>query len=165
VPRVCTVCAHPESDSIDRALVGGAAFRPTAAKYGVSDRAIRRHHASHVPIALARAQQAREVTHGDDLLGQLQLLQSRTLAILSRAEQTGQLSTALLAIREARSNLEFLAKLMGELQEVQPANVLQAPEWLMVRSILLAALARYPEARQDVAARLLALEGGRDACR
>jgi hypothetical protein len=114
---------------------------------------------------LARAQQARDIAHGDDLLGQLQLLQSHTLAILSRAEQTGQLSTALLAIREARNNLELLAKLMGELQDVQPPNVLLAPEWLTVRSILLAALARYPEARQDVAARLLALEGSHDACR
>src|SRR6476659_2255166 len=107
MPRICTVCAHPNSASIDRALVGGTPFRPTAAQYGVSDRALRRHHARHVPIALAHAQQAREVAHGDSLLAQLQLLHNHTLAILARAEQSGQLSTALLAIREARSNLEL----------------------------------------------------------
>jgi hypothetical protein len=44
------------------------------------------------------------------------VLQNRALSILDRADESGDLRTALSAIREARSNLELLAKLLGELQ-------------------------------------------------
>jgi hypothetical protein len=60
-----------------------------------------------------------------------------------------------------RQQTELLAKLLGELNEQPQINVLVAPEWLQVRSVLLDALALYPEARASVAARLLMLEAGK----
>ena len=44
-------------------------------------------------------------------------LQERALAILFKAEETKELNVALRAIREARGNLELLAKLLDELDE------------------------------------------------
>jgi Flp pilus assembly protein CpaB len=42
-------------------------------------------------------------------------LHQRALAILARAEQSGDLPTALRGIRECRSNLELVARLTGDL--------------------------------------------------
>lgn len=65
------------------------------------------------------------------------------------------------AIREARGNLELLAKLLGELDETPRMDVLISTEWLTVRTTLLEALGPHPEARVAAAGALLALEKGR----
>ena len=101
-----------------------------------------------------------EVAQADDLLRQMQDLQQRTLAILEGAEETKQHRTALSAIREARSNLELLAKLLGELDERPVTNVLVSAEWVSVRTAMMEALGPYPQARMAVAERLLELEAG-----
>ena len=44
-------------------------------------------------------------------------LQEQALATLVKAEETEELNVALRAIREARGNLELLAKLLDELDE------------------------------------------------
>lgn len=53
---------------------------------------------------------------------------------------------------------ELLAKLAGLLDDRPQINVLVAPEWLRLRAELVAALEPFPDARQAVAARLVALE-------
>jgi len=158
--RTCTICVHPERQAIDQALVAGGAMRPLAALYRVSPDAIERHAASHLPQALSKAQDAAEVAHADDLLGQLKELQGRTLGILTQAEEAQDLRTALQAVGQARGNLELLAKLAGQLAQEGTVNLVVSPEWVMVRAALLGALTPYPEARLAVAGRLVALESG-----
>ncbi len=153
------MCEHPKREGIDRALVGGASNRSVASLYDVSEAAVRRHKANHLPARLVMAQAAEEVAQADDLLGQMQDLQQRTLAILEAAEETRQHRTALGAIREARSNLELLAKLLGELDERPVTNVLISAEWVMVRTAMMEALGAYPQARVAVAEHLSELEG------
>ena len=158
--RACTICSHPDRAAIDAALVGGGVLAAIAAKYRVSPDAMERHNAAHLPRALVRAQAAQEVAHADDLLAQVRSLQDRALAILGTAEQAGDLKVALGAIREARGNLELLAKLLGELDDRPVTNVLIAPEWLGMRAALLGALAPYPEASVAVATALARLGAG-----
>jgi hypothetical protein len=67
-------------------------------------------------------------------------LQRRALEILDKAEEAGELRTALGAIREARGNLELLAKLLGELDERPVVNLNLSPEWLELRAVIVAAL-------------------------
>jgi hypothetical protein len=102
------------------------------------------------------AQAAEEVAQADELLAEVRNLQSRAYGILDKAESAGDLRTALGAIREARGNLELLAKLLGELDERPVVNLTIAPEWLELRAIIVQALAPHPAASQDV---LRALEG------
>ncbi len=157
--RTCTVCTHIDREAIDKALVDGDAVRAVASRYvPLSKTALQRHKDEHLPHSLVKAQAAQEVAHADSLLDQVQSIQGRTLAILTAAETSKDGRLALGAIREARSNLEMLAKLTGELDERAQVNVLLAPEWLMVRATLLTALAPYPDARLAVAAALGAVE-------
>jgi hypothetical protein len=161
MPRSCTVCEHQDREAIDEALVGGASNRSLASLYDVSEAAVRRHKANHLPARLVMAQAAEEVAQADDLLDQMQDLQARTLAILEAAESTNQHRTALSAIREARSNLELLAKLLGELDERPVTNILFSAEWVSVRTAMMEALGPYPQAQVAVAKRLWELEDGR----
>jgi hypothetical protein len=156
VPRSCTVCQHPERDTIDRALVGETSNLSVSSLFGVSESAVRRHKANHLPAKLVMAEKAAEVAEADSLLGQVRDLQSRAYGILDKAEGTGDLRTALGAIREARGNLELLAKLLGELDERPMVNLHVSPEWLELRAVIVGALEPYSEARGAV---LRAIEG------
>jgi transposase-like protein len=156
VPRSCTVCEHPKREAIDRALVGDASNRSVASLYDVSEAAVRRHKANHLPAKLVMAEKASEVAEADNLLDQVRDLQQSTLDILAEAERTGQYRTALSAIREARGNLELLAKLLGELDERPVLNLHVSPEWLELRAVIVGALEPYSEARGAV---LRAIEG------
>src|SRR5919112_3732071 len=133
MPRRCSICHHKCLEEINRALVEGIAFPVLVAKYRVSKDALSRHKANHLPATLAKAQEAQEVAQADDLLKEVRSLQARALTILNKAEGVGDLRTALGAIREARGNLELLAKLVGELDERPQVNVLVHPGWLELR--------------------------------
>jgi hypothetical protein len=159
VPRSCTVCEHAEREAIDRAIVGDASNRSVASLYDVSEAAVRRHKANHLPAKLVMAEKASEVAEAHNLLDQVQDLQQSTLEILAEAEQTKQYRTALSAIREARGNLELLAKLLGELDERPVVNLHISPEWLELRAVIVGALEPYTEARGAI---LRAIEGRDD---
>lgn len=156
--RTCTICSHPERAAIDGALVGGGGIPAIAAKYRVSEDALGRHKSGHVPAVLAKAAEAEEVSRADDLLAQLRSLQKRTLGLLDKAEGSGRLGTAVIAIREARGNLELLAEMTDQLDRRPVVNLWLAPEWLAVRTALLSVLLGYPEARAAVASKLVELE-------
>ncbi len=57
--RTCTVCAHPEREAIDQALVTGESLRNLALRFAISAAALHRHRHEHMPVVLAKAQQAR----------------------------------------------------------------------------------------------------------
>jgi hypothetical protein len=152
MPRVCTVCTQEHRKAIDQALVNGDSFRDIAGRFTVSRSALERHKASHLPAALTKAAGAAEIAHADNLLGEMEKIQKTTLYILNVAGKSGDLRTALLAVGQARKNLELLARLTGELAEQQTTvNVLVAsPDWLRLRSAILAALDPFPDARWAV---------------
>jgi hypothetical protein len=158
MPRVCTICQHPERNAMDKALVAGGNVRAMSALFRVSEDALTRHKAAHLPATLARATGAATVSRADTLLAQVDALHRRTLALLDKAEKIGDVPTALKAIREVRGNVELLARLAGQLQAEQTVNIIVSPEWQQVRVTILAALAPYPEARAAVVAGLLTAE-------
>lgn len=153
MPRTCTLCNHKERDAIDLVLLEGQPYRRIATQFNVSEAAVRRHR-DHLPGTLIRAHEAAEVAHADNLLEQVRALQTRALSILDRADAAGDLRTALSAIREARGNLELLAKLLGELQQEGTVNITLSPEWISLRAKLVTALLPYPEVAQAVAGAL-----------
>ena len=158
MPQTCTVCRHAARRAIDRALVVQVPFRNIAQHYDLSPDAVYRHGRDHLPALLVKAQAAEDAAAADDLLAELRSLQATTLGLLRKAERAGKLGTAVLAIGEARRNLELLAKLIGQLDTRPTLNLLIAPEWLAVRAALLETLSPYPDARVAVAGRLAALE-------
>lgn len=112
--KSCTICSHARRAEIDACLVSNGSLRDISGQFDVSRSALDRHK-KHVPKALALAKQAEEIAEAETLLSQIQKLTKRAYGILDSAEHSKP-SVALAAIREARSCLELLARLSGELQ-------------------------------------------------
>lgn len=157
--RKCVVCEHEKINEINEALLAGETYRNIAKRFSVSISSLSRHKNQHIPKAMTKAQEAQEVAQADNLLEQVQSLQSRALSILAKAEAAGDLRTALQGIREARSCLELLAKLQGELQQEGTVNITLAPEWLELRTVILQSLEPWPEARLAIAQAVKEVEG------
>ena len=92
-----------------------------------------------------------------DIVKQLRAINAASVAILHEARQAGNTETALKAVDRVLRQIEFQARLLGELDAPQ-VNVLLAPEWVSIRGMVLSALGPYPEARAAAAQQLLTLE-------
>ncbi len=156
MPRPCSVCTSPDALAIDRALIDGDTLRNTAKRYGVSEDSLRRHKRNgHIVEAAKRELNADdELPDGDTILNRVQNLERRAMSILNQAERAGSIGVALSAIREARSTIELLAKLVGDLDTGGVNVVIQSSGWIEIRAVVVAALERHPAARADVAAAL-----------
>jgi hypothetical protein len=160
MPRRCTVCDHLESHSIDEALVSSAPYRSVAKRFELSESAVYRHKADHLPAHLLKAREVEEMAQADDLLEQVRHLQAHALDILERAEEAGELRTALAAISQARGNLELLGKLAGELDERPVVNLNVSTEWLELRAVIVGALEPHPAAHRAVQRALESMGNG-----
>lgn len=160
MPRVCTVCHHPERDEIDAAIIAGTVNREIACKFGVGRMAIERHAASHISQQIRQSQEAQEEARGLDVVGQLKDINDITLDILKEARDMKDNDTSLKAIDRVTKQLELQAKILGDIGGTQ-VNIYVTPEWQSIRSILLQSLLPFPEAKIAVASALSQLEVSR----
>jgi transposase-like protein len=148
--RRCSICDHQDRQDIDKQLVSGESIAGIARHFAVSEDALRRHSINHIPQALAQAKKASDAARAGDLLQQVINLRERAVSILSRAEESGDLRTALAGIREAKGCIELLAKIDGQLNEKPQLNITISPQWIELRTLIISALEPYPLARQAV---------------
>lgn len=131
MPPTCTICRHENRRDIEKALISGVPLRDLAGRYGLSKSSLQRHKAEHLPVRLLRAKEAAEVSQASDLLGEIRRLQDKALDILAQAEAAGDLRTALMGVREARSCLELAARVSGQVRDQlnvsQHLVIIQAP--------------------------------------
>ena len=159
MPGKCSICYHPDRESIDQALVNGASIRETGKRFNVSWQAVGRHQRDgHIIAALTQSKQAKEIACADSLLSQVTDLKGRGLSLLSQAEEVKDIRSACLAIKEVRGIFELLAKMSGELQAGRTVNntqnVFNAPVFLEFQNTIMKALEPYPDARIAVSAAL-----------
>ena len=140
--RACAVCQRPDRAEIDRLLVSGElSNRRVASRCDVSESAVRRHR-EHIPAALVKAKEATDAAQADTLLDQVRDLNRRALAILDRAEKSGDLRAALQAIRETRGNVELLGRLSEQLIDRQRVELVGVVKVDDARGQLFAAIER-----------------------
>jgi hypothetical protein len=163
MPRVCTICTHPQRAEIDEAAIAGASYRNIAKQFAVGYLVVMRHKADHLLPELVKSKHAEEVAQADDLLSQLLAYRRRADALLDKTEQGKDYRNALGAIREARSCLELEARLRHELDEHPRVSVLLAgPEWIAIFAAIRRALLTYPGALAAVDQAVALLEEGEE---
>lgn len=116
--RVCTICTNSKRPAIDAALVAGTSLRDVAGQFGMSRSALHRHQA-HIPAALTKANEAKQVAEATTLLGRIEVLIHDCRAISQKAQKARQWQAAVAALREVRACLELLGQLSGELQRAE----------------------------------------------
>lgn len=153
----CKVCKHPDINEINEKLVSGISPREMADKYNLNHMSLYRHKEKHLPLTLIKAQQLQEQDAADDLLARVELIYEKAWDLVNKAETKGSFQPAVGALKEARSCLELIGKLLGEIKSGTTVNVLYNPEFIQVRQTITQALEPYPDARQAV---VRALEEG-----
>jgi len=91
-----------------------------------------------------------ESIQGTDTLAEVRELKTKALNILEKAENSGDLKTALLGIREARGCLETCLKAEGQIKDGPQITIINNPEWVELRTVVITALDAYPEAKAAV---------------
>src|SRR5258707_2322122 len=129
MPRMCSVCSHPERAAIDLELLRHqASYRAIARAHGLEDDALRRHEASHLGPKVRAAKDATDLLDTQSLIAEMQNLHAHVRQQLDLAEASGNGRLALLAIREARCSVETLLRLGPLAQIDERLAALEHPE-------------------------------------
>lgn len=160
MPRTCTVCKHPDIETINKELIiCNDSYRNIAKRYGISATSLIRHKQTHIPEALSRAKDVKDHVHGDSLLNRIKDINRETLEILKAARDGNDHDIALKAIARIEKQIELQARLIGEIQERQVINISVTPQWLQIRAVIINALDKeLPEVKVRIAGALYELE-------
>ncbi len=164
--RRCTICQHPQRPNIDLAIATGLSRRLIAVRFKVSADAAWRHGRAHltpeIRAALATKVLAREgdmrrilLEEGTGVVEALKAIRGPLFGMFLTAVDVGDARAATALSGRLHESLSLTAKLTGELVPhtgVSITNVLLSPDFMRLRAELLRVLARYPEAREEVAA-------------
>jgi hypothetical protein len=157
MPRICTVCASPQREEINAALISTDSIRTIANRFRLTASAVQRHRAGHLPAALLKAAEIADVVEAGTLLERLKAINRETAAVLreARATDTKDNELALKAIARVEKQIELEGRLLGELNEGAVVHVVVSPEWQRLRVAILTALEPFPAARLAVAGAVL----------
>jgi hypothetical protein len=148
----CKICIHPERKSLETSLLKGESLRSLAALHSLSHATLARHKRTCMQAVVTAALTYTTVQSGLDTLACAQAVISEATRLQSLAEATGDVRTAILALKEFKSGTELYAKLVGDLPTNQGPYT--DPRWLTIRDTILEALRPYPEACRAVLAAL-----------
>ena len=151
--RTCTVCSHPEKEEIDRLLVRGDSIAGIARDFAVSEDALKRHFDNHVPKTLAASPSAKEITDADKLLSEIEEVKNRALRLLDKAENaqdTRVYGPPSHYLKEFREYVRLMAELSGKLAAQPQITIINHPQWIELRTVIIEALDPYPDAKAAV---------------
>jgi len=151
--RTCTVCSHPEKEEIDRLLVRGDSIAGIARDFAVSEDALKRHFDNHVPKTLAASPSAKEITDADKLLSEIEEVKNRALRLLDKAENaqdTRVYGPPSQYLNEFREDVRLMAELSGKLAAQPQITIINHPQWIELRTVIIEALDPYPDAKAAV---------------
>jgi hypothetical protein len=114
MPRGCKVCRHENVKEINKAIIEGATLQSLADKYGLHISSLSRHK-PHIADVIRSASVICDAQEGASVLQRIDDLLQRANLLLDKAEDSGDVKTALIAIREVRGTLELLGKASGQL--------------------------------------------------
>lgn len=122
----CTVCRHPKRKAIEADIVRGCTLRDMAVRFGVAKTIIARHATEHMETGLIKAQERRELAHGEAIAREFDRLYARNGELSQKAEENEDYRGASAATGEQRRLLEFVAKRVDD--QKNRADPLSFPE-------------------------------------
>ncbi len=148
--RQCTVCVHKDLDEINRLLLCSDSYRDIARQFGLSKDALARHKESHIPELLLKSQDVKEATEADLLLKKVIEYEGDAKRYRDMAEANGDIELALKAVDRALKCVELCSKVQGFIKDQPTINILVNPQWIALKTTIIAALEPYPDARRAV---------------
>ncbi len=152
MPRVCTVCGHKYRDEMDILLVQGKSKARIASLFGLKEYSVRNHFKKHVPEKMLKSSEATDLLRADELVLEVRRLKGEVNEILVAAKGKDSLTLALASIDRLARLIELQAKLIGLLRDNPTINigVLNNPEWVQIKAIILEATEPFPKAQEQI---------------
>jgi hypothetical protein len=171
-PGVSSIEKHPRRGEIEHDIAAGVPSRTIARKYDISKDVVLRW-SEKIPLQLKAKRyvgllkatddlEKLRVEESDNLLKNLAMQRARLLLCQDKAIALEDLLAIARLSSQIHTNLELVGKYLGEFarHSVQTnISLLVTPEYLKLRTVLLQALADFPEAKYAVAAVLHDIEG------
>lgn len=171
-PSPCKVCTHAERAAIEVGLAEHRSIKGMSQRFGMSIFSLYRHRQHHMPPQLIAkllsgkpyAQQNLDelrVTESEGLLQNAVIVRDRLYRNAESAESVGDFRAAVLAYGKIIDSLTLIGKLLNQFSahaHVVNNQLIVSPDYLRLRTALIAALEPYPEARQAVARVLREIE-------
>jgi hypothetical protein len=154
MPRTCTICSHKDIDEIDRRARIENDIAKIAKEFSISYPALYRHIlADHHIRAVTAIPTSAELATSGDILKEITDHHKEAVRLKGLAEDNGDFRTALLGLDKALKCLDLMARIQGQIQEQNinvntQVNILQAPEWITLRTLIITTLDRFPEAKE-----------------
>jgi hypothetical protein len=158
--RTCTICSHPARDNIEAALIRRVPYRTIEDRFKVTHGPLSRHTNECLAEDVQRALSEYRAKNGVKVLSKLSAMIDRLDAFLDKAEGSNNALEFRAVAAEWRKQLELIAKLQGELAQEGTITIVNNPEWVELRTVIVQALLPHPEAREDVLRAIRTARGG-----
>jgi hypothetical protein len=159
VTRTCTVCSHAAREEIDSALIRRRPYRKIAERFGVTESALSRHLNDHLADHVQEALREYGLDKGVRVLNRIMGIIERLEEFLCAAEEGKRPREFVMVAAELRRELELVAKLQGDLAQEGTVTIINHPQYIEARALIVKALAPYDDARAAVV-KALASEAG-----
>jgi ABC-type phosphate transport system auxiliary subunit len=151
----CKCGQYPGHLELDKAYLNNEiSLQEYADRVGCKSRSsVERHVKGHLPGALLKATDIKDVANGDSLLDELKKARDRTFSLLDKAEaaaDTRVYGAPVAYLKEIREQLKFIAELEGKISSQPQITIINNPEWIELRTVIVQALDPYPEAKEAV---------------
>lgn len=150
--RSCKFCEHPDRKSMEtEVLRRGKTQKEIAKILGVTSQAVSIHIRKHIPEAVRLAiSQGKATAAGLNVTEQLIEINRSVLKIADSALEDGHAGVALQAFQEVRKQLEYQSKLLGDISEGLTVNIINSPQYIEFKTLVLKTLEKHPKARKNL---------------
>ena len=160
--RKSKIEAHPQSEEIIRRLASGEEYSDIVRDIpGLTWDDLDYYQKKKLPVILSKSNDLKaladeieraDIHKGDTYLQLVIGLQKKALDALEQQNAREDPKSWAMVSREARGYVELMGKALDRIREAPPAQItiINNPEWVELRTLIIGALEPYPEAREAV---------------
>ena len=149
----CSIFSHPAVDEINGRIASQEKLADISREFAVSEDALRRHKDKCIIAALSATPNTKDVINGDNLLAQLQEARSKAIELLDMAIAAGDTKVygpPSSYLSEIRQQIKLWAELEGRLASQPQITIINNPEWVELRTVIIQALDDFPQEKEAV---------------
>jgi len=151
MPKTCTICEDPRRDEFDRRARIEDNIAKIAQDFALSYDALYRHvKANHHIREVTAIPTSAELATSEDIYKEIEAWHTEAKDLQRTAKAGGDIKTALLGLEKALKCLELMLKIHGQISDAPQITIINNPEWIELRTVIIQALDPFPDAKQAV---------------